>query len=315
MQRWRYYHRTLPKQAANCQPDVIFGMKLISRKLASHYGTVATINNMLPFTPEQLARVPFFSKDRLRLLLLRWLNIWSVSAADAVLLHSQHALDQVSPYVHGLGDKSFVALTGIPRHVTLDGVNAFRPNEGRPYILYFSAIYPYKNHLGLIEGYKRALHLHPELPELLIGGYPADKACLEQIKTAMADPALGGRVRYIGVLKNEETTAWLHHAVVNFFPSQCETNSVVQSEIIGSHGVMACSDIPPMNEVAHGAAELFDPYSSDSIATAICNVCCNPERQKELRQKSEQRARDLSWSLCADITWQAVERAWASRQL
>ena len=113
----------------------------------------------------------------------------------------------------------------------------------------------------------------------------------------------------IGVIPDHSIKAWLHHATVNLFPSTCETNSLVQSEILGAQGVMACSDVPPMTEVAGNAAALFNPYDPDSIAEVILRLCADDGIREDLRRRSAHRATELSWETCADATWSAVEGA------
>ncbi len=75
------------------------------------------------------------------------------------------------------------------------------------------------------------------------------------------------------------------------------------------NGIMACSNIPPMTEVAGGAAKLFDPYNPNSIAKVILQVISNKKLQNELRKKANKRAKELSWDKCGEIIWKAAKNA------
>ena len=181
-----------------------------------------------------------------------------------------------------------------------------------PCFVYLSAIGVYKNHLRLLQAYRRALDEEPELPELLIAGIPEEPDYLQRILAKIEELELEKKARYLGTVDRETIPAWLHHAEVNFFPSECETNSVVLAEILGVGGVLACSRCDPMPEVAGDAAELFDPHSVDEMADVMLRLHRQDERREELRQLARQRAAELSWDRCGEAIWKAAGTAKAA---
>jgi glycosyltransferase involved in cell wall biosynthesis len=216
----------------------------------------------------------------------------------------------VTSHTGDISAKTFVALTGAPRDLVF---NQFHPPphpyKQKPYLIYFSAIYPYKNHISLIEAYGRIYDTERDLPELLFAGFPEDRSHLERILAAIRNYSLEKKVKYIGVLDRKDIPSWLCHADVNVFPSTCETNSVVLAEILSLGGVLACSGLPPMSEVVGCAAEFFDPYSVDSIKNVLIDLCRNRERRNELRSLALKRAAELSWSACGEAIWKAAAKA------
>jgi len=312
--KWNWYNNILPKLAKNHGANVLYSLSgIVSKKLCESFGVVNTANNMMPFTPEILRTYPLFSKSQLRYTLLRHTLITSIKMADAVVLHSQHALNMITPYTGDISSKSFVVLTGVPRDMKFDrSAMPPHPYDGVSYFLYLSAIYSYKNHLGLIEAYRQALSEKNTLPDLLIAGLPADKEYLKKILATIREIGLENKVKYIGVLDREDIPAWIYYADVNFFPSICETNSIVLAEILGLGGVLACSSISSMPEVVSYAAEFFDPYSIDSMKHAIIKLCHNRKRCEELRCLALKRATELSWNVCGATIWQAVMKAQAA---
>jgi glycosyltransferase involved in cell wall biosynthesis len=314
--RWKWYHRILPQIAREHGIDVLYSLSgILSKRLCESLGVVTTVNNMLPFTPKSRRLYPIFSKTRLRHALLLRVYVRSLRIADTVVLHSQHGLNMVKPYTGDISSKTFVVLTGVPRDLGFKRSEPpLHPYDGKPYFLYFSAIYPYKNHLNLIEAYRIALNSERQLSKLLIAGLPEDKRQLENILTVIRESDLVGKVKYIGVLDRKDIPAWLYFADVNFFPSTCETNSLVLAEILGLGGVLACSNIPPMSEVAGYAAELFDPYLVDSMTDVIIKLSRNRKRCDQLRCLALKRAKEFSWNLCGETIWQAVMKAKAAFQ-
>jgi glycosyltransferase involved in cell wall biosynthesis len=311
----RWYARQLPALAREHGADVVYALSgILSDPLYREFGTVSSINNMLPFTPELMRNFPVWSRGRIRLLLLQRAFVRAARKADAVVFPSRHGLETVTRYAGPLSDKAFLAPNPVPDYVRVDpSAPPPHPNEGRPFLFYLSVASRYKNHLNLVEAYRRAAVRGADLPPLLMAGPPADQEYLREILVAIDAAGLGERVRWLGKVPREQIPGWLHHATINVFASTCETSSFIQAEILGAGGVMACSSVPPMPEVAGGAAELFDPYDPDSIAGALIALWSAPQRRRELRARARELARGLTVEACGDVIWAASRRAYESR--
>ena len=59
---------------------------------------------------------------------------------------------------------------------------------------------------------------------------------------------------------------------------------------------VACSDIPPLREVAGDAALFFDPLDEDAIAAAIERVMSDAALQERLAAAGRERARPFTWA-------------------
>jgi len=311
IQRWRWIGSGLPSRARRFGATAVFAAGgVVTSRLRRERGVIVSTNNMAPFlSPELLRGCSLLTKLRFRV--SRRVVVRSLKMADAVVLHSQHALRTVSHFAGDIAPKTTVVLTGVPRTTLLDAaaVPPGHPREGRPYLLYFSAIRWYKNHLGLIEAYRQVRERVDDLPDLILAGICKDPDYLAAIRTAISKTSLNGRVSYIGELPRQMVASWLHHATINVFPSLAETNSVIQAEILGMRGVMASSGIPPMSEVAVEAAEYFDPRDPADIARVLEELWRRPERRDELRRLAVRRARELSWDACGEAIWRAARAA------
>lgn len=316
--RWRYFNRILPAEISRQGVDVLFSLSgYLSPRLQRSCGTICTINNMLPFTPAMTSedRLTY----RLKLRVQRRFLVSSVKLADAVLLHSDHALRTISSYAGDISAKTRVVLTGVPSDARLDSDDLPpHPNGGRPYCFYLSVIRRYKNHLNLVEAYRRLARAGVDLPELVIAGFPIDTDYLAEILGAIREHGLEEKVRYAGTLAKEELKSWLHHATINVFASGCETNSLVLAEILGAEGVLACSDVAPMPEIVGAAAEFFSPDDPESIAQVLLKLWRNSNRRQELRREAVKRSHQLSWEECGNAIWnaaRAARKAFERRQL
>jgi glycosyltransferase involved in cell wall biosynthesis len=311
LSRWKWYNIQLLKIAKDYNVDVVFSLSGISSPaIKKYFGTVITINNMEPFTYNNYDLYPKISKDLIRLFILRKLYVRNVRLADSIVVFSKSALDIIASCAGDISYKTQVSLTGVPRDFNY---NMFKPPSNpymnKPFIIYFSTIYPYKNHLRLIEAYANALTLEKNLPDLLIAGIHFDDKLIANIMGKISMYSLDKKIKYLGKLASKDIPSWLYHAEFNLFPSLIETNSVIIAEIMSLGGVLACSDIPSLAEVAKNSAIYFDPFSIESMRDTIINLHNNPEKRKKLSQRALKRSAELSWEACGNTIWSAVKRA------
>ena len=313
--RFKWFHRDLPRLMRQERADVVYSLSgFVTQAMLRTAGVVTTVNNMVPFTPRMNEQYSLLSKERIRNELLGRIYRRGVRDADAVVLHSRHALTQMNRAAGDISFKTEVVLTGMPASIRFDPASPPpHPYQGKPFFFYLSAMQRYKNHPALIEGYRLALQESGgSFPDLVIAGIPADTEYVRTVKEAISSSGVETRCRYIPTMALAEIPAHLHHAQANYFPSLCETNSVVQAEILGVHGVMACSDIPPMNEIAGDAAVLFDPESPRSIAGSMKRLAADEGLRIALRRKAALRADSFSWDECGAAIWRMAELAAAT---
>lgn len=309
-EKWRWLMWELPRHVQRLGANVTFEANgLVSTRLCRHCGVIGTTNDMLAFAPELLTPVPRLSLAAIQRRLRRAGIVRGLKRADAVILHSEYALRTLSDHAGDISEKTTVVHTGVPGDARIDRDDPPpHPHGGRPYLLYLSVIRTPKNHRRLIEAYRKLQDRSPEVPELLLAGISREDSCLDAITAEITAAGLGDRVRYVGNLDRSEVPAWLHHATVNVFPSLAETNSVIVTEILGMHGVLLASDIPPIREVAGDAAEYFDAHDPDAIASALGALWNNRERHRQLRAAAAERAATLSWDACGRAIWASAER-------
>ena len=65
---------------------------------------------------------------------------------------------------------------------------------------------------------------------------------------------------------------------------------------------VACSDIPPLREVASGAAQFFDPLSTDDIRDKLRGLLEDPELQRVNVAAGCRKAASFTWRRAAEQT-------------
>jgi glycosyltransferase involved in cell wall biosynthesis len=135
-------------------------------------------------------------------------------------------------------------------HLGVD-LGRFTPgaDEREPFLLYPANAWAHKNHETLF----RALDLLPEYRLVLTGfGGPVPD-----------------RVESLGRVGDEELAQLYRRAAALVFPSLYEGFGQPVLEALASACPVACSDLPPLREVAGEAAVYFDPLEPEAIAAAV----------------------------------------------
>lgn len=228
----------------------------------------------------------------------------SARLAEAIIINSESLRAEVRKYLdvderklrliyeavdHGLfkpGD------TGLARtRVAAYGVT-------KPFILFVSSLWPYKNCDGLLRAW--AL-VRDELTgrQLAIVGAGRDEKYLASLRALAAELGIGEEVVFVGGVKLEETVDFYRAADVFVYPSLNETFGLPILEAMACGCPVVTSGTSAMPETAGGAAVLADPTSPESIARAIIEAA-SPGRD---------RLRDLGLKRAAEFTWGATAAA------
>ena len=121
--------------------------------------------------------------------------------------------------------------------------------EREPFLLYPANAWPHKNHATLF----RALELLPEY-RLVLTGYGG---------------SVPDRVESLGRVPHDRLVDLYRRAAALVFPSLYEGFGQPVLEALATGCPVACSEQPPLREVAGDAAAYFDPREPESIAAAV----------------------------------------------
>ena len=170
----------------------------------------------------------------------------------------------------------------------------------QPFVLCVSTLHPHKNLDRLIRAYagrKRAW-------TLTIAGLRGFFA--KELDRLIADLGVQESVRLTGWIPRPELLDLYARARAFVYPSTFEGFGMPVLEAMAAGLPVACSDIPPLREVAGDAALFFDPVDESAISEALDRVTSDAALRAELSQKGPQRASLFSWKRCAQKTLQAV---------
>ncbi len=175
----------------------------------------------------------------------------------------------------------------------------FRYQLDGPVILWLGVAEPRKNLARLVE----AMTAVPEAT-LVIAGKPGWSVNLE----SMAAP-LGGRIRLVGPVDDEEKRAWYALADVFAFPSLLEGFGLPVLEAMAQGTPVVTTSSTATAEIVGKAGILVEPDDVVSLTEAIRHLIEDTREASRLSTEGFKRAGLYSWEAVADRTVAAYQEA------
>lgn len=150
--------------------------------------------------------------------------------------------------------------------------------QGR-FFFYPAQFWPHKNHLRLIEAFRRVLSAEPNL-KLVLTGKPRDEYC--NVMQAVRRAGLERSVLYLGYIEQADLQAIYHLATALVMPSLFESVSIPVYEAFQAGTPVLASDLLAIPEQVGTAGLLFDPLSTESIAARMLEIAGDAELARAL---------------------------------
>ena len=240
----------------------------------------------------------------------------TAAVADAVIINSESLRAEVERHL----DVDPAKLRLIPEAVDHD---LFRPGDpeqaaarlrerhgiDRPFVLFVSSLWPYKNCDGLLRAFALA---RPDLAghRLVVVGPGRDTGYAAELRALAERLGIASDVTWVGGVRLEETVDFYRAADAFVYPSHNETFGLPILEAMACGCPVVTSDRSAMPETAGGAALLADPDEPGSIASAIVRACGSGD---ELRAGGLERAAEFTWAQTAKRTLEVYREVHARR--
>jgi glycosyltransferase involved in cell wall biosynthesis len=239
----------------------------------------------------------------------------TAKVADAIIINSESLRAEVNRHL----DVDPGKLRLIPEAVDHD---LFRPGDrdearsrlrhrhgiDRPFVLFVSSLWPYKNCDGLLRAFALA---RPELDgrRLVVVGPGRDSTYVAQLQALASGLGIADDVTWVGGVPLEETVDFYRAADVFVYPSHNETFGLTILEAMACGCPVVTSDRSAMPETAGGAAVLADPGDPRSIADAILRARDSAARLQPLGLS---RAAQFTWAQTAKQTLEVYREVYAN---
>jgi glycosyltransferase involved in cell wall biosynthesis len=126
---------------------------------------------------------------------------------------------------------------------------------------------------------------------------------------------LGADVKLTGWIPREELYGLYAAAHAFIYPSTFEGFGMPVLEAMAAGIPVACSDIPPLREIAGDAALMFDPENQDEIGSALGRIVTDDALRSRLAAAGPPRARQFSWDGIAGAILDSLRQAVAQSRV
>ena len=220
----------------------------------------------------------------------RWFDLpfWRLLLWASARVSSQLIADSAATrddLLHFYGASSEVVPLGVERRF-LDIASVRQPQD---FVLCVSTLHPHKNLARLLRVYSGTVGL----PPLVITG-------LKGFAAKEIEQLAGDRVRITGWIPREELYALFQGARAFIYPSTFEGFGLPVLEAMAAAIPVACSNIPPLREIAGDTVLYFNPDNDREIAAALNQLLSSPNA--ELVEAARRRASEFTWERTAQAT-------------
>ena len=276
-----------PRQARE-QDAAILHAPYFALPLRRTLPAVVTIHDLIPMVLPAYRGSPLVRA-------YTWLQALACRSAEAILVDSECSKRDVLRLLRVPEDRVHVVYLGVDPRFSPDPSGSSPLDQ--PYVFYLGGLDLRKNVPALIRAFTE---IAPEYPDLVlaIAGQPRQPSPLFPDLRAQAAP-LGGRVRFLGQVSNNEKLALYRHAELFAFPSLYEGFGLDPLEALACGCPVVCSTASSLPEITGDAALLFDPKDQRALADAMRLALADPD---PLRAKGPPQAAKFTWEKTAEQT-------------
>lgn len=292
LDRFRYEQFALPAELRRHHIDLLYTAKNLAVFRAPCPQVIA-IRNMEPFRYRAFEN-PFSLNVQSR---IKWeLTKRSIRLASRIVAVSNAVRDAVIERFPNAAPKVHVVYNGNP---VMQAASCKPQAASLPFLLSASKFVAYANQLTLVEGYARLVAKRPDAPPLWFAGGVHDARYFERVRDRVTALRLTDRVRFLGLIPQEELYVLMRQATAFAFPSMLESCPHTLLEAMACGAPIATSNVPPMPELCGDAAVYFDPRDPDAITTTIARLLNDAALRERLITAGRTRAQEFTWEKTA----------------
>jgi glycosyltransferase involved in cell wall biosynthesis len=300
-----YEHAFLPSEIKREQFDLFHGPSnfLPLWKVCPY---IVTMQDMSYFGSVSKRRY-----TRSKVLYWRLMTKRTVAVADMIIASSAYSKQDILRYVRYPEEKVrviWLAAHPVFRRVEdAKRIEDFRQRFELPerYVLFVGTLEPGKNIVRLVRAFERLRRTVSDCQLILVG----DRGWLyDDIFATIEERKLGGVVRYVGHVSDEDLCLFYNAASVVALPSLNEGFGLPVVEAMNCGTPIVVSNLSSLPEVAGDAALQVDPLDEEGLARALERAICDSTLREALIQKGYERAKEFSWEKTARAILEVYQR-------
>jgi glycosyltransferase involved in cell wall biosynthesis len=243
-----------------------------------------------------------WSKDRLRILLIKWLQNSSFRNAAGVVFLTEYTSRVIQRSCGKLSNFKIIPHGVSDNFKNINIKKKWPSSIDEVTCLYISNAELYKNQWHVVKAIELLRSEGFNLQLVLVGGGNGLAQELLSKQIELSDPNKDFIKQYLFVSQNE-ILEYLKSADVFIFASSCEAFGITLLEAMAAGLPIACSNRSGLPELLNGSGVLFDPENPISIFDAVKKIVKNEYLRKQLKNNSKLSASVYSWDRCSRETF------------
>jgi glycosyltransferase involved in cell wall biosynthesis len=195
----------------------------------------------------------------------------------------------------------------VPLHQSEIQVTRNKFTNGQPYFLFLGLVHPRKNLTRIIEAFNQYKRQSGDYVHLLVAG--SRNYWTSDTKKAYMESPFKNEIIFCDRLTENELPLVLGSGLALVYTSLFEGFGIPILEAMRCGLPVITSDITSMPEVGGEAVLYANPFSADSIATAMMKISYDKSLQKELIRRGFERKDVFSWERTASLLWNSIEKS------
>ncbi len=294
---WERFY--LDKEIIKHKCDIL--LNLDAGTVCKFLPAITLSRDMLSFEPREFLRYGL-SKDLIRLLVLRYVQISSLKNSTGTIFLTKYASQKIQKVTGNISNSRIIP-HGVGEIFKINSKITTKLNSSNIKILYISNVLPYKHQWNVIDAVNDLKNdgLNVEL-NLVGGGKGQAQKKVEYKLTKQNQKNI--YIKQYPFSKPNKLVEFLKKSDIFVFASSCENmpNTLIEAMAYGIP--IASSNKGPMPEVLGNGGIYFNPEDSKSIYFAIKKLIENKKMSSELASISNKISKQYSWSRCANETFQ-----------
>lgn len=231
--------------------------------------------------------------------------------AKRIATVSGYSKNDIAEKYHISKDKIDVVYNGaapgfVPAGDEIKNITRAKFTGGRPYFLYIGALHPRKNLERLVRAFGAFKKQSGSDTKLVIAGGNYWK--YEALKNAVDSLPEKNEIVFTGRLSEEELYAVTASARALAYVPYFEGFGIPVVEAMACDVPVITSDITAMPEVAGEAALYADPFSEESITSAMIKMDRDEMLRADLISKAKIQRKKFSWDKTAEALWNSIQK-------
>ena len=267
-----------------------------SSTFCNYSNSIVFNQDILSFDKEAVSQIPF-SLEKIRLYLIKYLQIRSMTNANAVIFLSKYSKKVISKYLkqkinsniiyHGIEDD----IKALGKKNIINTSWNYKIKK-KIKIVYVSPLFSYKNHITVIKAYSRLKKKYDNLDIKFVGKY---KHNLKLFKNILTENSSINERNFTGELNRKDVLKILTQCDIFVFASSAETFGITLLEGMAIGIPIICSNKSSLPEILKNGGLYFNPKNDLQLSNKIDLLIKNKQLRKSKSEKSKKTALKFSW--------------------